>query len=363
MRFRNSGLIEPMDGIEQCAQTLAGVQAQILPAAGLAIANRTRNVSYRDVEAALYRRRSLVKLWGQRATLHLYASTDWPLLHAAQSGEMSWWARRAEKQGGPDGYRATLRQLAALAEERGVISRSDLASGNVDLDDALSQWGGAFKDLAWAGIVCHAERRNGRAHFAHRSHWLPDLPWDPPTGDQANRELVRRYLHAFGPASAADVAHWRGATARDVSRHLESMGNEIAPVGQGTRLLMLREDLHLLDEDPPPDGWPARLLGRFDPTLLAHKNKGWIVDGEDYSRVWKTAGHIDATVVLGGRIAGTWRYDRGSSGLTVMIAPFASVENEQKQALCGLANQAATFFGVELVDCRWLPSAKGDSPS
>ena len=40
--------------------------------------------------------------------------------------------------------------------------------------------------------------------------------------------------------------------------------------------------------------WPVQLLYRFDPLLLAHKDKSCWLDMTFYKRVWQTAGHIEA---------------------------------------------------------------------
>ena len=44
-RLRRSGLVKPFTSPEAAVRSLAGVQAQILPAAGLATWNRTRRLT------------------------------------------------------------------------------------------------------------------------------------------------------------------------------------------------------------------------------------------------------------------------------------------------------------------------------
>ena len=43
-----------------------------------------------------------------------------------------------------------------------------------------------------------------------------------------------------------------------------------------------------------------RLLGRFDPLLLAHRDKDWVVPAKYYNRVWRPAGHIEGVVLESG---------------------------------------------------------------
>ena len=113
-RIHRSGLLTPFPTAERVAEILGGVQAQIHPSAGLALFNRTCDLTYERYETLLFEERSLVKLWGQRGTLHVYATKDWPLICAMLAGSKSWWARNAEKTETHDVYTDLVRQAEAL---------------------------------------------------------------------------------------------------------------------------------------------------------------------------------------------------------------------------------------------------------
>ena len=97
-RLRRSGLVEPFASPECAAAGLAGVQAQILTASMLALWNRSAAgaASEAEVAARLFDARTLVRLWGQRHTLHLYAREDWPVINAAFAERRTWWERQTE---------------------------------------------------------------------------------------------------------------------------------------------------------------------------------------------------------------------------------------------------------------------------
>jgi hypothetical protein len=90
----------------------------------------------------------------------------------------------------------------------------------------------------------------------------------------------------------------------------------------------------------------VKLLGRFDPLLLAHRDKTWLVDGERYDAVWRPAGHIEATLLVGGRVAGTWRYKRRANTLDVTLAPFGRLTKAVRRAIERQASGMAHFFGL-----------------
>lgn len=353
-RLQRAGLVTPFPNAETAAAALFGVQAQILPAAGLALWNRTSGLSERQFSDLLFERRTLVKLWGQRNTLHLYSSQDWPLLYAARSINKTWWERDLDEQQLRE-YEAVIEQIALLLRERPTIGRNDLRTAGFALQDHhFSAWGGVFADLVRRGYACHAGRVGNEGHFAHRERWLPDLVWDPPSAEEANLTVMRRFFAAYGPATLQDFAYWRAVAVANAREWLTALRAELVEVEvAGQRQWALAEDLPLLQETPPPAAaWPVRLLYRFDPYLLAHKEKSWVVDDPFYARVWRPAGHIEGIVLVHGRAAATWRYDRKGNGLLITITPFKKLTRTVEKASQKQAAQIANFFDLPLTDIQ-----------
>ena len=188
--------------------------------------------------------------------------------------------------------------------------------------------------------------------FAHREHWLPDLKWNPPPPAEANQEIVRRYLRAYGPATLQDFAYWRGTQAATARKWFAALGDEVAEVDvAGQPMLARRTDLDALAAAPPErDAWPIHLLYRFDPLLLGLRDESWIVDPPFYNRVWRPAGHIEGTILEHGRIVGTWRYDRKGGGLLITLRPFAPLSAPVRATVEARAQGVAAFFGLPLTD-------------
>ena len=369
-RQRRSGLVAPFATPEEAAGALAGVQAQILSASLLAMWNRSAAGAgtAAEVEARLFGARTLVRLWGQRKTLHLYTAADWPLAHAAFAVRRPWWEGEAERNPDLDleAFRRGVTHAGELLRARGTLSRKDLRAAGVPLPvELLSPWGGVFLELVRLGAACHAKWDGGEARYAPREHWLPDLAWTPPTSDEANVELARRFFRCYGPATLKDFAYWRGWYAGDARRWLGALAGELVAVERAAPAAatddkgpayLLRDDLAALHEPAPPDpqAWPVRLLGRFDPLLLAHRVKDWVVPPEAYNLVWRPAGHIEGVVLAHGRAVATWRYDRiGAGSLAVRVFPFrwplaAWIGKEARRQARGVAR----FFGLRLASVR-----------
>jgi hypothetical protein len=347
--------VEPFADVVAAASQLAGVQAQILSAAAVSLWNRTPHLTYAQFEKMLFSERALVKLWGQRGTLHLYPSQEWPLIQAAFDDKKTWWHRNAEQYGLDEGrFHLIVGHIVAILQEKGEIGRSDLRAADLDIaDELLSSWGGLFQELVYRGYACHAGKRGNEGLFAHRQQWLPDLAWQPPPLEEANVELLRRYLAAYGPATIQDFAFWRGTGVGNGRRWLKLLRTEVMEVAVGdTTMLLLSQDIDELCE-PVPEEWPLQLLYRFDPLLLAHKDKSIWLDDRFYKRVWRSAGHIEGTVVDRGRIVGTWRYDRQGSGLAVTVMPFGRLRRGIRGAIRQKAKGIAAFFEQPLSDLRY----------
>ena len=106
-----------------------------------------------------------------------------------------------------------------------------------------------------------------------------------------------------------------------------------------------------------------RLLYRFDPLLLATRDKSWLIDAEHYKKVWRPSAHVAAVLLVGGRIAGTWRYDRKAKGLDIAITPFSRLTRRVVAAVEKQAAGVAGFFalplkGVEIVADETEPEGR-----
>ena len=346
LRLLASGLIEPFKTPLAAAQNLCGVQAQILNAAALALFNRTPLRREADFASLLYTSRSLVKIWGQRGTLHLYATKDWPLLAGAFSNHRSWWERQAKD---PKAYLEGRAAVMKILKTKGIAGRSDIRHlFGEDADSLLSSWGGVFQDIVYHGLACHAKPQGAQGLFAWREQWLPEMEWAPPPPKEANTEILRRYLKGYGPAGEEDFIYWRG-TRKALARELfEKLEKEIIEVFcEGKKLFMHASRAKLLAQPvPPTKEWPVKMLYRFDPVILGYKNKDWLIAPKFKNRVIRSAGHIEGILLAGGKARATWRYARENGGLVFTVKPFEKLPSDIKNRLDEKSSAIASYFGL-----------------
>lgn len=352
-RITRSGLITPFNSPITAAHTLAGMQAQVLPWAAQALWQRSPLPTERTLNTLLYDQRTLVKLWGQRSTLHVYPAADWPLVYSAMSVVLPTYQKRVVNEGRSlTEFHANIAELTALAQQRGEVSRSTIKQTRPDLDDRdLEGYLNLLFQLALRGVVCHGQPNGSESVFVERTRWLPNLEWTPPTPDAANLELARRYFHAYAPATFADFAYWRGVSVSAAKRTFAQLEPELTTVTAGRDTLYLTPaDLPALLAAPPPrEAWPIRLLPAYDVLVLAHKDKSWLIDAAHYKKVWRVAAIVEATLFAEGRLWATWRYKRKAKGVTLTVAPFEPLPAHIRAGLEAHAAQLAAFLELPLL--------------
>ena len=114
--------------------------------------------------------------------------------------------------------------------------------------------------------------------------------------------LVRRYLLAFGPATAADMTTWSRVTR--LGPVFTAMRDELMPVEcEDGRTRYDVPGAPYADGDTPA---PVRLLGGYDNVWLSHADRLHIVPDSARSRWAGANGGVGNTVFVDGFMAGLW---------------------------------------------------------
>ncbi|HEY4457903.1 MAG TPA: winged helix DNA-binding domain-containing protein [Pseudonocardiaceae bacterium] len=199
--------------------------------------------------------------------------------------------------------------------------------------------------LTLRGIICIAPRSANKAPFVLLGEWLGDpLPTVDPA--IARADLLRRYLHCYGPSTRKDFAAWVGVQTGDVDPWWTTLEDELVPVDQAW---LLAEDLDVLRSPPTARG--VRLLPPRDP-FTQMRDREVIVDKRHHRDVWKTVGE-PGTVLADGAIAGIWRPRKNGRTLTLTVAPFTSLNKRQRTELGDEAEQVAELRGAAKVEVEY----------
>lgn len=80
LRMYKSGIITPFNNIEECASNLFGIQSQVQQFGEISLLNRLKELNRNQLNV-LYQTHKIIKIWGQRMTVHMFSYKDWKVVH------------------------------------------------------------------------------------------------------------------------------------------------------------------------------------------------------------------------------------------------------------------------------------------
>lgn len=343
---RRHGLAAPLPTTEAVAEALVVLHATDPATVYLSALARLAEPTLAEVAAALYERRSLVRVLAMRRTLFVVpvellgavevsssvgvAATERKNLYRylGESGveDPEAWLAAAH-----DAIEAALAEAAAAGQgltARQITAAAPALQAKVTIG-AGSKFavttGATSRVLGLMAVEGHLMRGRTTGSWTTRTYqwhlrqaWLDDAAGpaaarvaagrpahverhglDPMT---ASAELVGRWLRAFGPAPLDDLRWWTGWTARQTRDALARL--EVAEVDvDGTPGLALADDL---EPEGPVAPWAA-LLPALDPTPMGWKQRDWYL-GPHREPLFDRSGNIGPTVWVDGRIVGGWAH-------------------------------------------------------
>lgn len=313
--------------MDQAIGDLVGLHATDPATPYVSLWARLPNFSIADLDTGLYRRRSLVKHLAMRRTLWVVRTRDLPLVQAAASNRVADNERRrlvadVQKAGiADDGQLWLDRACDAVVRyltEHGPAGARQLRAALPELAGSYDpapgkRWGGetpisprVLTVLSVRGDIVRGPNdgtwMTSRPQWAAATHWL-GRSRAVVSPEAARTDLVRTWLHSFGPATVTDVKWWFGNTvtwARHALRDVGAVDVEL----DGTPGFALPDDL---EEVAEPEPWGALLPG-LDVTAMGWYDRDWYL-GEHRSQVFDSNGNAGPTVWWNGRVVGGWTQD------------------------------------------------------
>lgn len=285
---------------------------------------RVRSLDAADVDNALYVQRSLVKQLAMRRTLFTFPRDLLPAAWSSASArvantERARMAKDVVKAGiAVDGNdwldRARAEVLTLLTDAPEGLSalevRQAVPMTDVKVEGSAGEIWSAPRVLTHLGATADIMRGANTARFpvsrplwTLTRHWLDDAPIDLESAD-GYREIVRRWLHSFGPGTEDDIVWWLGSTKTVVRAALAELEAVAVSLDGGDTGWLLPDDVATV---PDPGPWVA-LLPVLDPTIMGWKNRDFYL-GPHRNQLFDTRGNAGTTAWVDGRVVGCWIQD------------------------------------------------------
>lgn len=357
-RLERQGLIGRADRTDlvEVVGRMLGLHAQVMSSAELQAAARIDGLRPSDVRDALWERRSLVKVWAFRQTLHLLTADDLAeFVDAARSLER-WhtpaWLRYFDMT--EEGIGEVIDAIGDVLSDR-PMTRIEVVDAVVKKSrrpqlrqSMLTGWGTFLAPAAQRGGLVFGPSEGRNVAFVQPSAWLgravePDFR--PGAADEALAKLIARYLAVFPGASKEMIGRWwGGGRMAAINRALKLAADDLVEIDvDGMRGFVRREDVEALGRATPSHA--LRLLPGFDPFTNELPRKVESVLGEAvHARVHRTAGWVTPIVVVDGRLAGTWELQSRRAGTDqILVQAFGRLPRHARPELRREAERMAAF--------------------
>lgn len=264
----------------------AGLQDSVPRAALLSIHARVEGTN-----PSTWKDPSLVHVWGPRFSTYVVPARDRAIFTLARL---------------PDDPRRRQRAEDIAARVHAFLAGRRLRDSEVQ--EALGLHNGIKSATMTGTIVIRWE--GARAP----TMWTVPRPELDPL--EARRELARRYLHVFGPATAASFAVWAGITAAEAGATFDGSSRSLVavrtPIGEGW--ILARDEPGFREPPGPPAA--ARLLPSGDAYYLLQEadRELLVLDARRRDELW-TSRVWPGAVLVAGEIVGTWR--RAQANLSI----------------------------------------------
>ncbi|MFG2571777.1 winged helix DNA-binding domain-containing protein [Streptomyces sp. NPDC048481] len=352
---------------EEVADSLVALHGSDPGAVYLAVGARLADASATvpETDRALYTDRSLVRMHGMRHTVFVFPAESTAVVHASTGLAVA--ARERAKlvkdmatAGAPDAVwlkEVEESALAALAR-LGQATAAELAREEPRLREQFAYAAGKpyegvhtvvsrlLRVLGVEGKVIRGRPLGSWTSSQFRWALAPEHPELPP--EQAQSELLRRWLAACGPATEADLKWWTGWRVTDVRRALKAIGARAVALDEGTG--------HVVDGDadaaPAPAAPWAALLPALDPTAMGWQGRDWYLAPGLRPALFDYSGNVGPTVWWDGRVVGGWAQRADGEIVWRILAP-EGVGREASAAIEAEAERLAAWVGPTRVTPRF----------
>jgi uncharacterized protein YcaQ len=347
----------PKTRLVEVVRQVCGLQAQLLSAAELALSARVVGVTHDSVREALWTKRTLVRSWTVRGTIHVIPAADLHLWMAAL-GTRRYWESKEWLE------RHALRAKEAIAVFDAIVeavgtkgsTRAEIAEavasrlGKKFGPKIASGWGELLAPVMYMGELCFGPTIGPNVTFVRAEGWVGKPR--RVDADEAWHELVRRFLRAYGPTTLDGLARWFGlkpAVALPLLRSLEPDATAVSVEGRKAWMLSRERAAS------PRRSSSVRLLAQYDCYVIGSHPRETIIDERARAQIrsykrgqWEGAVGVPV-LLIDGVVSGVWERAERGGRIEIDVRPAVKLTPAQRRAVKAEAGRIGRFFGREAI--------------
>jgi winged helix DNA-binding protein len=326
---------------------LGAVQAQDYSGALWAVGLRMRNAVEADIERAIASR-TIIRTWPMRGTLHFVAAAD-----------VRWMLELLTPRLVANSAHFLLRDFdldeSAFARSKDLVARALQGGGRLTRNamyktleaGGISAAGNGGRHILWRlaqdGLICFGPYEGKQQTFVLLDEWAPKAK--PMSRDESLAELAKRYFTSHGPATLHDFVWWSGLTAADARAAIDMAKRSLAQETVNGQTYWLASSTPAKKDRAPA----AYMLPAFDEYTVAYKDRSAALDPAYTKQANSGNGMLYPTMVVDGRVVGTWKRALKKDTLAISQSPFAKLKRAEAGALAEAASRYGKFLGASLI--------------
>ena len=334
------------------------MHAQVQASAELQLAIRLDGLTQQDVRDALWERRELVKAWTLRGTLHLHPADELPLWYAAvravspaEPQELGAWVDpkgQLHPELGPDVV-SEIRAAVLDAFDGRCLLREELAARVVQRV-GLKARGRLLSGFAFFGgaDLCQGPPQGSKITLARPDQWVTH--WEDADEQDSLREVCRRFLRTYGPATPKDFREWftsRQFKLADAKTLFESLALDEIDV-EGHTAYALEGDMTFAQPQQT-----VRLLPEYDVYVMGFRERDQLVPEAVRRQVaehrrGKYEGPAGVRfLMIDGIAAGLWERKKRGKRVELNVTPSRKLTRAERAGVDAEGERIGAFLGLE----------------
>lgn len=345
LRLQRQHILKPdFKNPEDVVKWFGAVQAQDYFGALWAVGLRMKKSSEEIIEEAL-ERRSIVRTWPMRGTLHFVAAEDvrWMLKLLTPRVVAMHTARiKRDYDLNDNVIRKSEKIIVRTLAGNRQLTRDEMY--HVLEKNKIDPGGQRGLHILWRlaqhGVVCFGSRKGKQQTFALLDEWIP--AGRELSREESLAELAFRYFTSHSPATVKDFAWWSGLSVADAR-----VGYELTKHCFTEKIIAASSYVLPTKTDPIKRGASTFLLPAFDEFSVGYANRHAMIDPAAKTKV--TAFQLlSPIVVINGRVAGTWRRVLTKNTASLEIKSITALTTEQKQVIEKKAGHYGKFLSTKI---------------